>query len=259
MEIIKSKENLSIKEFSFLINNSKKRLENKQFIAEGARFCMEAAQSGCVISEVLVTLSFKENRNDVFEVVSKSCSNIKFISDEIAKKISDTVNPQGIFCKCQMPIFDFSKIKAGKFIALENLRDPGNMGTVIRTAQAFNIDGILIFGDCVDVYSPKVLRSTMGTIFKMPIYNLKSNYEYIETLKNSGFTIYGAVLDNKATSLTKTKFENDSVCFIGNEANGLSDTVKKICDKYVYIDMPGDAESLNAAVASSILMWEMIK
>lgn len=258
MEIIKSKDNPLVKRFILLKDNKRERTLSGQFVIEGLRFCKEAVLNNAKIHTVLMTEEFLNKHPEDAELIGSSCNNVKLISDIISKRISDTVNSQGVYCVCSIALKE-QKLCGNKFIALENLQDPGNIGTVIRTAQAFGIDGVCLVGNCADIYSPKVLRSTMGTIFTMPMYRFSDINDAYKEFKNNNLFIYGAILDEKVTVLSDIKFKNRSVCLIGNEANGLSAAAKEVCDEFVFIDMPGNAESLNASVAASVIMWEMIK
>ena len=140
-----------------------------------------------------------------------------------------------------------------------SLQDPGNVGTIIRTAEAMGLDGVIMTSDCPDIYSPKVLRSTMGSAFRLPIYVCTDPIETLDLLHNKGFSSYAAILDENSLTLGDFKFPDKSVALIGNEANGLKDVVVEMCQNSLMIPMRGNAESLNAASAANIIMWEMSK
>lgn len=258
MQRITSRENSLIKQLVLLKENRKERTKTSLFVAEGLRLCREAAQSDITVKTVLVSDSFMDKHGDQADVIFEACDNVFLISDSVSQKLGDTVSSQGIFCLCEMPDF-FGEIQGKRFIILENLQDPGNIGTIIRSAQAFGVDGVVFVGNCADVYSPKVLRSTMGTVFNTPIYRFSSITEAREELKKIGCEILGAVLDANSEKLSQINFNDSCAVIIGNEANGLSDLAKSACDSFVFIEMSGNAESLNAAVAASIIMWEMQK
>lgn len=258
MEIIKSKDNPLIKKMVSLMENRKERAKSGKFVAEGLRFCREAILSGIEVSHVLMTedfyTSYKEEAGEYMSV----CKDVRLISQAVSKKLGATVNSQGVFCVCAIPKHA-AELNGKKYIALENLQDPGNIGTIIRSAEAFGADGVLLIGNCADVYSPKVLRSTMGTIFRLPVISFENAQVACENFKNDGFKVIGAVLDRESQQLSKTTFKEKTVCLIGNEANGLTDVAKSLCDSFIFIEMSGKAESLNAAVAASVIMWEMQK
>lgn len=258
MEIIKSKDNPLIKKVMLLMESKKERTKSGQFVIEGLRICKDAALNSIKIHTVLMTEDFLEKHKSDASLLENSSNQTKIISLEICKKLSGTVNSQGVFCVCDIPKSNTGGLR-GKFIGLENLQDPGNIGTIIRTAEAFGINGICLIGNCVDVFSPKVLRSTMGAIFRIPMYFYTDAEEAKCEFEQNNIKCFGAVLNNEAEKLSETDFENNCICLIGNEANGLTDAAKGICDDYIYIEMSGKAESLNAAVAASVIMWEMSK
>lgn len=258
VNIIKSKDNSLIKQIVSLIENRKERVKNNAFVAEGARFCKEAVISGVKIHYVLMTEDFQKAHAEDAACFTAVCENVYLISEQVAKKLSSTVNSQGVFCVCAIPSHS-QRICGNKYIALENLQDPGNIGTIIRSAEAFGVDGVVLIGNCADVYSPKVLRSTMGTIFHLPIFSFENSEDACKLFKSNGYTVYGAVLERNSLQLSQVNFLQKTVCLIGNEANGLTDSAKQFCDEFLFIEMSGKAESLNAAVAASVIMWEMQK
>jgi len=258
VQIINSKDNPQIKEIISIIENRKNRYKNSLFVAEGLRFCREAVLSNIKIKTVFMSEEFIEKHAEAAAFFEENCSNIFKISENVCKKIGTTVNSQGVFCLCEMPENNYNLL-GDKYIILENLSDPGNIGTVIRTAEAFGISGVILVGNCADIYSPKVLRSTMGTIFRIPIHKFENIIELKKQLESNGIALYGAVLDKNSKKLSETLFENKVAIAIGNEANGLSDEAKALCDKFIFIEMNGKAESLNAAVAASVIMWELQK
>ena len=258
MQRITSRENPLIKQLVLLIENRKERAKKGLFVAEGLRLCKEAAQSSITVKTVLVTDAFMDKHSDEARDILGSCNDVVLISEGVASKLGNTVSSQGVFCLCEMPKFS-NEIMGNKFIVLENLQDPGNIGTIIRSAEAFGIDGVIFVGNCADIYNPKILRSTMGTVFSMPFYRFSSAIEAREELKKNGCEILGAVLDADSGKLSQIEFNDKCAVMIGNEASGLSDLAKSACDSFLYIEMSGNAESLNAAVAASVIMWEMQK
>ena len=145
--------------------------------------------------------------------------------------------------------------KKGRYIGLENLSDPSNLGAIGRTAEALGVSGILVSGNSCDPYSPKALRASMGTLIRMPIFVCDN---LIETISENGLNAYACVVDGDAAPISEINFKDGDVLLIGNEANGLTDEIKKNA-KPITIPMRGNAESLNAAAAASIAMWEMVK
>lgn len=183
------------------------------------------------------------------------------VSDEIAEKLSDTKNNQGIFCVCKMldKKTNIGKIKYnGKYIALEDVSNPSNFGSVVRTAEAVGLDGVIVCGGC-DIYNPKSLRASMGSLFRMDISVAENLPALISQLRENGMKVYAGVPDSSAIKITESDMQNGVVCIIGNEGNGITEETKKACTQLVTIPMKGRSESLNAASAASILIWEMMR
>ena len=151
---------------------------------------------------------------------------------------------------------DYFDFKKGRFIGLENLQDPSNLGAIARSCEALGADGILISKGSCDPYSPKSLRASMGTLLRMPVFTLA---DFSKEIAGLGLKTYACVVDTDAQNFGDIKFSDGSVLIIGNEANGITDETKSVSDMKITIPMKGNAESLNAAVAASIAMWEMMK
>lgn len=255
--IITSRENPLIKLVAALQVSSEKRRRNGLFVLEGLRICKDACDNGIRFDKLIVSDAAAEKYaadTEKFSLISDECYKIP---DSLFKKISDTKTPQGIIAVAKMPVTGFYGIdKNGKYIALENVADPSNLGAVSRTAEALGVNGIILSSDGCDPYSPKALRASMGTLLRMPVFVTES---FAETLKSTGLKRYACVVDKTAESIKEQSFENGSVVMIGNEANGLTDSAKQSADVLVTIPMTGRAESLNAAAAAAIAIWEMMK
>ena len=236
--IIESNQNKIIKEVNSL-KAKKERDKTGLFILEGKRLVDEIPNSW-EIKYLLKAESYSEDIN--FE-------NVYTVKDSLFEKISETVNPQGILA-------DYSN--SPFFVVLENVTDPGNMGTLIRTADAAGADGIFLSKGCVDIYNPKVIRATMGSIFHLPIYRNLNLMDLMEDFKNNNVKTLAAHL--KGTS-TPYKVDMTTACavIIGNEANGLSDEISEMASDLVKIPMPGKAESMNAGIAGGILIYEAVR
>ncbi len=259
MEKITGKNNDIIKNVKKLLSSSKHRREQNLFVLEGARLVFDVLNSFYEVSCLLVTQSaydkYKEQADKMAEISRRSF----IISQEISEKLSDTKNPQGIFAVCPVKKNDeFLPKSGGKYIALDNIQDPGNLGTIVRTAEALGIDGIIAGGGC-DIYNPKALRAAMGSMLRMNVFQYENLYDIIPDMKESGLKVYASTPDDKALSVTDVDFSSGGVCVIGNEANGVSDNVKELCDRLITIKMTGRAESLNASAAASVIMWEMLR
>ena len=259
-----SKENKLVKHITKLSNDRKYRYKTKQFLIEGLRLVREAYITNAKLSYAFVTREFYEKNKDFVDNIAGAAKECYIISPAIAKQISETQSPQGVFCVCEMRDNQLyaSDIKSGgKYLVLCSLQDPGNMGTIIRTADAFSLDGVILSDDCVDIYSPKVIRSTMGSCFRVNlIISKKENMEdTIRALKNKEIKVYAAALSEKSRCVTEVNMDGGCAFVIGNEGNGLEKEIIDCCTEAVIIPMNEKTQSLNAAVAGSVLMWEMFK
>ena len=250
---ITSKNNDFYKNCVMLLKSAKSRREQGLFIIEGERLLKDANIGGVEIESVVFSEEyFKKNGSNVDK---DKVDKIYIFKNYLFEKIADTVNSQGIIALCKMNNGGSVINKSGRYIALENLQDPANVGAIARTAEALGISGLIICGG-VDVYSPKVLRASMGTILRLPLFFADNIYS--KGVEN-GMRLIATVPDMNADTINKFEFENGDITIIGNEANGISaDTLCK-CNCKVTIPMLGKAESLNAAAAAAIVMWEMIK
>ena len=261
MEAITSKENSRYKQLCKLVSSKKERQKTGLFVAEGLRLCCDAVRSGMIPESIFATEHFVKKFPDEWQQLTAQCARQYLITEELSEKISDTQTPQGVFAVFAAldKTVNTGKIEYGRFLFLVSLQDPGNVGTIIRTAEALGISGVLMTSDCPDVYSPKVLRSTMGSLFRLPIYNVENPIELVCDFQHKGFSVYAAALRNDSVKLGTVSFPEKAMVLIGNEANGLPQEVISACDKVLMIPMKGNAESLNAASAANIIMWEMMK
>lgn len=237
---ISSINNEYIKEISKL-NEKKYRDKSNKYLIEGLHLVTEALKY-----DIIDTIIIREDFN--YE------TNIKYIivSSEVMKKLSDNPSIPKIMAVVNKKE---STIKGNKILLLDRLQDPGNLGTIIRSAVAFNFDTIILSNDTVDLYNSKVLRSTQGMLFNINILR-QDLTNVINELKNNNYTIYGTKVDN-GYDVKEINNINKFALIIGNEGTGISDNILKQCDKYLYIKMNNNCESLNAGVAASILMYEM--
>ncbi len=220
---------------------------------EGLRLCRDAAENGYQFECLLFTKEALDKHEDTLVFLSRNAQNSYLLSKTAFDKISDTKTPQGIICICKN-LSRAEKIKPkGRYIALQNLSDPSNLGAISRTAEALSISGLILSPDCCDPYSPKSLRASMGALLRLPIIRTEN---FSQDLLSSGLTLYSCVVTPDAMSVTDVDFSEGSVSIIGNEANGLTKEIIDISTP-ITIKMTGRAESLNAAVAASIVMWEM--
>lgn len=248
MEQITSVKNEYIKTLCKL-NTPAGRKESGLFLAEGPKLCEEAVKSGWTIEKCLATE--KELHHPVLENFEPI-----LISDAVAKKLSGLDSAPGIFMVVRQqnrPATD-----APFILALDHLADPGNLGAVLRSAEAFGVKHIFLSEGSVDLYSPKVLRGAMGSVFRVPVQK-GSLPDFLKEKHKEGYQILGAGLNRDYQLLTEVSFKEPTVMVIGNESNGISAETVALCDKGVFIPMKGQNESLNAAVAASIILWEQSK
>lgn len=253
---ITSKDNSLIKLVCDLQRSSKVREENSLFVLEGLRICKDAFDNGIKFDKLIVSrTAFEKYSNEISEFSKISNENI-LIPDSLFKKISETMSPQGIIAVANKPQNSEIDFKKGRFIGLENLQDPSNLGAISRTAEALGVSGIIISKNCCDPYSPKSLRASMGTLLRLPVVITEN---FAEDIMGLGLVSYACVVDSNALLISDVKFSDGCVVLIGNEANGLTKETINNSDFAVTIPMKGTAESLNASVAASIAAWEMMK
>ncbi|MDR3256284.1 MAG: RNA methyltransferase [Endomicrobium sp.] len=234
------------------------RLQDKKFRDESGLFFVEGQKQIGEISKnwtIKQIFRSKKYKNDITD--SKS---IITLSDHLFNKLSTTKSPQGIIAIVEKKHYNIEKVikTSGLFIILENIQDPGNLGTIIRSADAFGVKAVFVSKESADTYSNKTVRATMGSIFHLPIIgNIEIKY-ILNLMKKEKFTVFAASLKGKKY-LNNIKFSNKSVLLIGNEANGLKSETENLADVFVKIHMPGHTESLNVAVAASIIMYEYLK
>lgn len=260
MQILSSKDNINIKNTVKLKNSAKHRRKNGQFIAEGVRICNDALCSNAEIELFFATEKARDKYTNDFEKIRIYAQRTYLVTEDIFAVLSDTETPQGFLCviKALDKTSEFDTIKRNsKFIALDNMQDPSNLGTVLRTAEALGIDGVIMSSDCCDFFSPKVVRGSMGAVFRLPFIICDSVCDFLS--KHSELNSYAAVVTRDAKKITENKFELPCVTVIGNEGNGLKAETIEMCNEKITIPMNGRAESLNASTAASIIMWEMVK
>lgn len=257
MEFISSKNNTKIKETKKLFCSSKSRSQNGLFVIEGIRLCVDAAISGVKIKTVFLTENCIEKLKSDVEKVLKVCSESFIVTSEIIKHISDTVSPQGIVCVCENITPTYKITENIKIATLFDIADPANIGTISRTVEAFGIDVLIVCGGC-DIYNPKALRASMGALFRLPVLEMNES-EVFSFFDKNNITSYASTPKNTAEKIIDVNFAGKCAMLIGNEANGLSENIINKCTHTVTIPMLGRAESLNAAAAASVLLFEMVR
>jgi len=256
-EII-SRDNPAVRHYLWLRDKKKTRREERLFVAEGLRIVRDALQYPYLVQQVFLTDSVSQADADNILQQMQEVGQIFKIPDYIGKIMSDTEHTQGVFAVCRMPERKIALAPDGKYLVLYQLQDPGNMGMILRTCDALGTDAVIL-SQCCDLYSPKVIRATMGSVFRVPVLDIAESSEILMLLHEKQIRSYAAVPAEHAVSLTDCQLSGGCAVWIGNEGNGLPESVITACDYAVTIPMKGGAESLNAAMAAGILTWEMMK
>ncbi len=245
------------------LTTKKGRKKQGKFFIEGLRLCEEAAESLWSIQSVLFTISFerKTKGRELLKKMQKLNADLIPVKSQILAKLSDTVTAQGIICVAKakrVPVKDLWRKNIKVIVALDGISDPGNVGTLIRTADAFGTDAVLLSDNTVELYNPKVVRSSMGSIFHLMIFEETDLKETILKLKKQKFKIFGTHV-KEGKSLDKINPLGKICLLIGNEAEGLNRKLIKLADEIIHIPTYGKAESFNVAVAGGILLYEVTK
>ncbi len=256
MIYIESKENNLFKSTKKL-KERKNRSKTNKYIIEGFRLVQEAFKAKVDVDYLIVTEDAQDKVNEFLGEYINDEIKIYEISNNLFKELISTENPQGILAVIKMNTMDL-KSNGDFYLLCDKVQDPGNLGTIIRTAHAAGVQGIILTKGTVDIYNEKTIRSTMGSIFYIPIHYDDENLSLVNELKGKGFDLVVTSLDTD-----KNFFEADLrgkvLLTVGNEGNGVSSEVLDIADTKVKIPMPGNAESLNVAVASSVIMYEKVR
>ena len=258
--MITSAANSRVKNLIQLQKKGKVRREQQCFVVEGLKMVLEAPPER--FKAVYISESFaadEKQRKAVETKVKEASCFFEILSDKIFKEASDTMTPQGVMAVVSMRLWDWRKLTADGqdrfFLVLESLQDPGNLGPILRTGEGAGVGGVILNRTSVEPYMPKVIRSTMGSIYRVPVAVAEDLTEVVSNLRSSGVRVFAAHLKGK-----ESYFEQDyhgDICFmIGNEANGLSDALTRMATDYIRIPMSGQVESLNAGVAAALLMYE---
>jgi len=245
------------------LKTEKEREKEGKFLIEGLRLCQEAFSSGWDVDLVLFSSEFGGSAvgERLIQQFSKKGAEIFRARKKEIEKLTDTETPQGIMALVKKKKFtlssDFLK-KASLLLSLDNIRDPGNLGTMIRTADAAGADGVLLSNGCVELYNPKVVRSTMGSIFHLPVVEGLDLKEVLPEMKVSGFKIFSSEI-HKGKDHTKISYPEKICLLIGSEASGVRKEVSNLADERIKIPILGKAESLNASVAAGVFLYEMVR
>lgn len=261
--MITSTANAQVKELIRLMKKSRAREDAGVFIVEGPRIAGELTDDPAWqerIERVYLSESYAAKHKGEQDGLRRT-SRVEILADNVFDHVSDTKTPQGILAVVKRKEYELEDILGGQqgnslVIILDNLQDPGNLGTIFRTAEAAGATGILLSRDCVDIYNPKVIRSTMGAVFRLPFLYVDDLPGAVSELKETGIRVFAAHLEGK-NAYDREDYSGGTAFLIGNEGNGLRDEVAECADCRIRIPMQGKSESLNAAVAAAVLMFEV--
>ncbi len=255
--MITSSSNPKIRQIVQWQTRARERRAAGVFLTEGFKMYEEAPTEA--IREVYVSENAMEKVGKQPELNEKLAqTGYEVVSEEMFAKMSDTKTPQGILCVVRQPQYSLKQLLATPaplLVVLENLQDPGNLGTIVRTGEGAGITGVIMSSGTVDIFNPKVIRATMGSIFRVPFLYVEDVRETIGRLRTAGIRTYAAHLDGREY-YDSFSFREGTAFLIGNEGNGLERKTADAADAYLKIPMQGRVESLNAAIATSLLMYE---
>ena len=255
--MITSVANQKVKQVVAWQTKAKERKKDNIFLVEGLKMFEEAPENW--VREVYIEETLCE-KLDKSGNIYKKLTRIGFevVSSEVFKRMSDTQTPQGILAIVEQPAYkmdELLKIENPLFVILEDLQDPGNLGTIIRTGEGAGVSAVFMTKNTVDIYNPKTIRSTMGSIYRVPFAIVEDVQELISDLHIAGVKTYAAHLAGK-DYYDSFSFQEGTAFLIGNEGNGLKKSTADAASAYLKIPMEGQVESLNAAIATSLLMYE---
>lgn len=254
--MISSISNQQAKEIIKLQKQLKYRRATSLFVAEGFKMLKEAAQKGCLV-KIYISETALEKKRDIIEGF---CTKFPYetVSGQVFRQLSDTVTTQGILGIVKQPSYNIADIindKRHMWLLLDDIRDPGNLGTIMRTAEGAGMSAVIMGKGTADLFNPKTVRSTMGAIFRMPFVYVDDITNVIIQIKNSGYSVYGTAMEG-SIAYDQADYTTGAGIVIGNEANGIQDSVMECITGSIHIPMEGSLESLNAAVAAAVVMYE---
>ena len=246
MDIIRSKSNQLIKETKKLLQ---KKYRKRSYLIEGWHLLEEAQKAGAQIEQIFVTEEGlgRLGHSDL----------VKLVSPEVLAELSDSVTPQGVVAQIAMPQQELPQQLTGKYLVLEDVQDPGNVGTMIRTADAAGYDGVFVSDKTADIYNLKVLRSMQGSHLHLPIFRVHIA-DLLQLLQAHQVPVFASTLSQASVDYKQVTSPSSFALVMGNEGQGISDLMADAADQLVHISMPGQAESLNVAVAAGILLFSFI-
>lgn len=262
-DVITSKENEKVKYIKSLYKK-KTRNEERKYIVEGIRFVEEALGFPELIEMIVYApkLLVGTRGQSLLKTVADLAKNVLTVSDAVFKEMSDTANPQGILAVVKMPT-DFAPVDdmwTGQplLLLVDGVQDPGNLGSIVRSADAAGVNGLILLKGTVDLYNPKTLRSTMGSIFRVPVWQVEQTAELKQLLRSKGIKVFAATAAAD-TLIYEAQFKQPAAILMGSEAVGPRNFSVSDADVEVSIPMPGSTESLNVAVATGIILFEALR
>ncbi len=255
--MIESAANAQVKKIKKLKKSAKFRRQENCFLVEGFKMVEEALR----YRKAQIVYVASGAKEECYERLSKQLSEVTVeeVADGIFAELADTETPQGILALVQIPSYPKEELFSGEraaVVCLEDIQDPGNLGTIMRTAEGAGMSAVIMTKGCVDICNPKTVRSTMGAMFRMPFYVVDSLVEEMKELKQQGFSFYSAQLDG-SVPYTEPDYQGKVGILIGNEAKGIRKETGACADCRIHIPMEGEVESLNAGVSAAILMYEL--
>lgn len=255
--MITSSSNQRVKQVIQWQTKARERKSAGVFLTEGFKMFEEAPAEA--VREVYLSENVLERCQKEKKLWNKlEQTGYEIVSDEVFRRMSDTQTPQGILCVVKQPVYrleQFWEAPSPLLVVLENIQDPGNLGTIVRTGEGAGITGVIMSAGTVDIFNPKVIRATMGSIFRVPFLYVDNLHETIRQMGSHGIHTYAAHLEGKEY-YDSFSFREGTAFLIGNEGNGLERETADLADAYLKIPMEGKVESLNAAIATSLLMYE---
>ena len=258
---LQSRENPRVRDYVRLRENRTHRRKTGRFVLEGARLVGDALQNAQAPEAVFFTAQACQKHPALYAQARQNGTALFEISDAVAARMADTAAPQGVFAVAFVldKAFALDKINlGGAYVALENVSDPGNVGTILRTAEALGLDGALLSPGCADVWSPKVVRASMGAVLRLPLWRAEDLPAALGTLRAAGMQTLAALPDRAAPPLDSLSLAGGVAAVFGNEGDGLTPAAAAACAPFT-IPMRGRAESLCVASAAAIAMWAVMR
>ena len=254
---IDSPNNEKVKLVTKLVSSAKARRDMQLFVLEGVRLTSDAVLSGVPVRWFFFTEAAIQKFPHEGERLTAAAEEAFIVTDAVAQKLSDTEHPQGFFCVCRRDDTLQPLRPDGKYVALENIQDPANLGAICRTAEALGVDGAILSG-CCDATNPKAQRAAMGSLLRLPLIFSDDLCRTLRDCSGAGMRLFSTTPASAAKPITEADFSGGCVVVIGNEGNGVTQAVADLCEA-ITIPMRGRAESLNASAAAALTMWEMLR